>query len=192
MFGSGVLVFTWLAFFILSYGFIKLPKYFAVWLCVLVPIIAIIGTSLQSQKLGHAVVAASGQIDYPIYLNAPYRLATVLVGSLVAYIWTVFPYPITDRSLLGEKLGDIMFLLAKYQHCGYLIATLKMKGMEGDMGLKSSRGRQLQQVQHRLFQQIMTSIPALKMHALFQRFEVPIGGAFPVRRYMIILQEVTR
>ena len=33
---AGVLVMTWLAFFNLSYGFIKHPKYFVVWICVLV------------------------------------------------------------------------------------------------------------------------------------------------------------
>ena len=187
-----MLVFTWLAFFALSYGFVKVPKFFVVWLCILVTIIAIIGSSLQSHKLGHAAAVASGQIDYPIYTNAPYRLATVLAGCLVAYIWTLFPYPITDRSLLGEKLGDLVFLLAKYHDCGHSIASLKMRGKEGDMALKTSPGRKLQKVQHRLFHEIMTLIPALRMHALFQKFEFPIGGRFPAGRYMAIMQDMTK
>ena len=187
-----MLVFTWLSFFALFYGFVKIPKFFAIWLCILVTIIAIIGSSLQSSKLGHKAILASGQIDYPIYTNAPYRLATVLAGCLVSYIWTLFPYPITDRSLLSEKLGDLVFLLAKYHDCGHSIASLKIREKEGDMVLKTSPGRKLQKVQHRLFCEIMTLIPALRMHSLFQRFEFPIGGRFPANRYMAITQEMIK
>ncbi|RAH73279.1 uncharacterized protein BO66DRAFT_315857 [Aspergillus aculeatinus CBS 121060] len=188
---AGVLVFTWLAFFALSYGFIKVPKFFAVWLCILVPVVAVIGTSLQSQKLGHAAVVASGQEDYPVYLSAPYRLLTVLAGCGISYFWTCFPYPITDRGLLAEKLGDFMFLLAKFQDCGHAIASLKMRGLEGDMLIETSPGRRLEKAQYRLFNQIMTLIPPLRMHALFQKFDLPIGGRFPIDTYMAIMKEAT-
>jgi hypothetical protein len=67
-----------------------------------------------------------------------------------------------------------------------------MRGEEGDMALKDSPGRKLQKVQHRLYHEIMTLIPALKMHALFQKFEFPIGGRFPVNPYMAIMQEMTK
>ena len=189
---AGVLVMTWLAFFNLSYGFIKHPKYFVVWICVLVTIIAIIGSALQSKKLGHDAAIASGQVDYPIYLNAPYRLATVLGGCVVAYFWTLFPYPITDRGLLGRKLGNMLFLLAKFHDCGHARVSLRMRDKEGDMALKTSPGRMLQKVQHQLFHEIMTLLPELRMHALFQKYEFPIGGKFPIERYNTVMKEVTK
>lgn len=69
-----------------------------------------------------------GQEDYPLYLSAPYRLLSVLAGSFIAYVWTVFPYPITDRGLLGDKLGDMLSLLAQFQDCGHSNASLKLRG----------------------------------------------------------------
>ena len=186
------MVFTWLTFFALDYGFVKVPKFFVVWLCILVTVIATIGSALQSSKLGRPAILATGQIDYPIYENAPYRLATVLAGCLIAYFWTLFPYPITDRSLLGEKLGDLLHLLAKFHDCGHSIASLKMRGKEADTALTNSPGRKLQKVYHRLFHEIMTLIPALKTHALFQKFEFPIGGRFPANRYMAVMNEITK
>ncbi|GLB09893.1 hypothetical protein AtubIFM57258_005822 [Aspergillus tubingensis] len=195
---AGVLVLTWLAFFCLSYGFIKIPKLFAVWLCILVPIVAIIGIALQSEKLGHDTIVATGQEDYPVYLSAPYRLLSVLAGAFIAYVWTQFPYPITDRGLLGDKLGDILVLLAQFLDCGHSIASLKLRGLaqgEGMMTLDSPTNTsggvagRLARTQERLFQRIMTLIPPSRMHALFQRFDVPIGGRFPVGSYMSIMQE---
>ena len=186
-----MIVFLWLAFFALNYGFVKVPKFFIAWLCIVLTIIATIGSALQSVKLGDAI-KASGQINYPIYELAPYRLATIIAGCFIAYFWTLFPYPITDRGLLGEKLGDLLHLLAKFHDCGHSIASLKTRGKEGDMALKSSPGRKLEKAYHRLFHEIMTLIPALKMHALFQKFEFPIGGRFPANRYMAIMKEMTK
>ncbi|KAI2964065.1 hypothetical protein CBS147323_6559 [Aspergillus niger] len=195
---AGVLTLTWLTFFGLSYGFLKVPKFFAVWLCTLVPIVAIIGIALQSQKLGHTTVVGMGQEDYPLYLSAPYRLLSVLAGSFIAYVWTVFPYPITDRGLLGDKLGDMLSLLAQFQDCGHSIASLKLRGPVKDddmMALDFSpspggggAGR-LAGTQEQLFQRIMTLVTPLRMHALFQKFNIPIGGRYPVESYMSIMQE---
>ncbi|GLA43630.1 hypothetical protein AnigIFM63309_001561 [Aspergillus niger] len=155
---AGVLTLTWLAFFGLSYGFLKVPKFFAVWLCTLVPIVAIIGIALQSQKLGHKTVVGMGQEDYPLYLSAPYRLLSVLAGSFIAY------------------------------DCGHSIASLKLRGPVKDddmMALDFSpspggggAGR-LAGTQEQLFQRIMTLVTPLRMHALFQKFNIPIGGRYP-------------
>ena len=153
-----------------------------------------------SRRSGHDTIVATGQEDYPVYLSAPYRLLSVLAGAFIAYVWTLFPYPITDRGLLGDKLGDILILLAQFYDCGHSIASLKLRGLvqgEGMMTLESSTNtggvaRRLTRTQERLFQQIMTLIPPSRMHALFQRFDVPIGGRFPVGSYMSIMQEAMR
>ncbi|GKZ63364.1 hypothetical protein AnigIFM49718_011437 [Aspergillus niger] len=195
---AGVLTLTWLAFFGLSYGFLKVPKFFAVWLCTLVPIVAIIGIALQSQKLGHKTVVGMGQEDYPLYLSAPYRLLSVLAGSFIAYVWTVFPNPITDRGLLGDKLGDMLSLLAQFQDCGHSIASLKLRGPVKDddmvaLDFSPSPGGggagRLAGTQEQLFQCIMTLVTPLRMHALFQKFNIPIGGRYPIGSYMSIMQE---
>ncbi|GLA06676.1 hypothetical protein AnigIFM60653_007616 [Aspergillus niger] len=149
---AGVLTLTWLAFFGLSYGFLKVPKFFAVWLCTLVPIVAIIGIALQSQKLGHTTVVGMGQEDYPLYLSAPYRLLSVLAA------------------LSSLKDDDMM--------------ELDFSPSPGGGGAGRLAGTQEQ-----LFKRIMTLVTPLRMHALFQKFNIPIGGRYPVGSYMSIMQE---
>jgi hypothetical protein len=58
----------------------------------------IVGYELQVRKIGvTAATATTGQPAYPIYELGPYRLATVAGGLAVAFFWTMFPYPITER-----------------------------------------------------------------------------------------------
>jgi hypothetical protein len=72
----------------------------------------ILGYELQVQKMGISLATASGQPYYPVYLLAPYRLATVTSGCFVAFIWTYFPYPLTAMSALRQQLGRSLYLLA--------------------------------------------------------------------------------
>ena len=39
---------------------------------------------------------------------APYRLATTMAGIFVAYIFTIFPYPISEGSEVRKDLGVAM------------------------------------------------------------------------------------
>ena len=93
----GIIVFLWLFIFIEMYGFLKYPRFIPIWLICIVTQVLIIGYELEVRQLGVAQATSNGQPYYPIYLLAPYRLACVAGGSFVAFFWTIFPYPISDR-----------------------------------------------------------------------------------------------
>ena len=90
----GVLVFLWLWVFAAFYFVIKFPRLVIVAIISLVTAVVIIGYELQVKKIGVAASTKNGQPAYPTYVLAPYRLATVVGGLLVAFIWTIFPYPV--------------------------------------------------------------------------------------------------
>jgi hypothetical protein len=54
-----------------------------------------------------------------------------------------------------------------------------MHGTEGDFNLKTSPGRRLEKVRHKIFGKLLLLLPSLKQHAEFQKFELNIGGKFP-------------
>jgi hypothetical protein len=82
--------------------------------------VLIIGYELEVRRLGVAVATSNGQPYYPIYLLAPYRLATVAGGCLVAWIWSYIPYPITAKSVLRRQLGESIYLLASKFHGSFV------------------------------------------------------------------------
>ncbi|KAJ4138006.1 hypothetical protein NW754_001365 [Fusarium falciforme] len=86
----GVIVFLWVFFFI-EYYFFKFPRFLTAVMMTILTQIVIIAYELQARRLGEAVATESGQPYYPTYLLAPYRLAVVTGGSLIAFFWTVFP-----------------------------------------------------------------------------------------------------
>lgn len=114
-----------------QHSVLKFPKVIIAAILGLVTTILIIGYELQVQKIGKAASESNGQPAYPTYELAPYRLATVLAGLFVAFIWTVFPYvwphdipswfsslttfasyPITESSELRRDVGKCLYLLA--------------------------------------------------------------------------------
>jgi hypothetical protein len=97
----------------------------------------------------------------------------------VAFIWTIFPYPLTDRSWLRKDLGSTLYLLANYYSIIHSTVGARMHDTEGDPSLKSSPGRRLEKARHNIFGKLLLLLPSLKQHADFQKFELSIGGKFP-------------
>jgi len=129
------------------------------------------------------VATSTGQPYYPIYLLAPYRLATVTAGSAVAFIWTFFPYPLTDRTWLRKDLGSALYMLANYYSTVQSTIETRMHGTEGDMSKKTSPGRRLERLRHKMFGKLLLLIPSLQQHADWQKWEPTIGGKFPRETY---------
>ncbi|KAJ8125782.1 hypothetical protein O1611_g7856 [Lasiodiplodia mahajangana] len=89
----GIFVFLYLFQAISIYFLLKFPHLIpGVVLCMVTQVL-IIGYELQVLKIGVALSESNGQPYYPIYELAPYRLATVAGGCLVAFVWTIFPSP---------------------------------------------------------------------------------------------------
>ncbi|KAH8668209.1 hypothetical protein BGZ60DRAFT_377054 [Tricladium varicosporioides] len=187
----GIIVFLWLFIFLEMYLFLKFPRFIAVWIVCIVTQVMIIGYELQVRKIGVAAATASGQPYYPIYELAPYRLACVAGGSFVAFIWTIFPYPISDRSWLRRDLGSTLYLLANYHSIVHSTIDARMHGTEGDMDLKTSPGRRLEKVRHKVFGKLLLLLPSLEQHADWEKWELTIGGKFPRESYENITLRAT-
>ncbi|KAI7972283.1 hypothetical protein EIK77_003354 [Talaromyces pinophilus] len=153
----------------------------------LLTIIIIIASEMEVAKLGEHAVEAGGQPYYPTYLLAVYRLAVVLGGVVVAFIWTIFPYPISDHSVLRRNLGASLYLLAKYYSLTHETLIARARGDEGDMTLKSSAGRRLEKARHKAYANQSMAINGLRSYADSIKWEIQVGGRFPRDQYERII-----
>ena len=101
----------------------------------------------------------------------------------MAFIWTIFPYPISDRSWLRNDLGSSLYLLANYYSVVHSTIGARIHNIEGDRSLKSSPGRQLEKARHKIFGKLMIILPSLQKHADWQKWEISVGGKFPRETY---------
>ncbi|KAI9758725.1 MAG: hypothetical protein M4579_002900 [Chaenotheca gracillima] len=204
---AGILPFLWFFTCIEMYFLIKYPRFVAIALITMVTQVLIIGYELQVRKVGLKVASSNGQVFYPIYLLAPYRtyhvpingsehnsydpgLACVAGGSLVAFFWTIFPYPITARSHLRRSLGASIYLLANFYSCVHTTVGLRLNSLEGDPNNKHSPGRRLEKYRLKLFAKELVLLLSLQEHSAFSVWEPSVGGKFPKETYDIIIEKV--
>lgn len=98
----GIIVLFWVFISLGFYDALKRLDLIIIGHINVVTVTIIIGDELQIRKIGVAVATSNGQPYYPIYELDPYRLATVIGGLAVAFVWTFFPFPITERSALRQ------------------------------------------------------------------------------------------
>jgi len=145
-------------------------------------------TPLQVDQLGIAVeTSSSGQPYYPIYLFGPYKLLTVIVGCTIAFIWTIFPYPITSRSQVRKLLGQGLFTLANFYSCMH--TTIEVWINESQTGIHSSP-HLLAETRKKLFSDEMTLITAMRSLSQLTVYEPPVGGKFPKSTYDTIISDI--
>lgn len=147
---------------------------------------------LQVRKIGERAATANGQLYDPIYLLAPYRLASVAGGIAVAFIWTFFPYPMSEHSALRQSLGSSLYLLANYYSIVHETVFARMSGQDGDALNKSSAGRRLTKARHLVYSKQQVMIGGMRTYAGFLKWEVPIGGRFPKENYLAIIPYVQK
>ena len=188
---AGTITLLWVVIFTEMYFFLKFPRFIAAWLVTMVTQVLILGYELQVRKIGIAAASTSGQPYYPIYELAPYRLACVAGGSFVAFIWTIFPFPLSDRSWIRKDLGNTLFLLANYYSVVHSTIDARLHDTEGNMEHKASPGRQLEEVRYKIFGKLMLLLPSLQQHADWQNWEPTIGGKFPREAYEAITARST-
>jgi len=190
---AGVLVFFW---FFVAWGFfivLKYPRFIQVGMIYSVTNTLIIGYELQVRKIGVQRSETNGQAYYPIYELAPYRLATVAAGIFVAWIWTIFPYPISEHSELRRNLGSSLYLLANYY--SVVIETVKFR-IRGDfhdfeaIGDKQNPAKKLEKIRQTVFSKSVLVLQGLRTHSDFIRYDVPIGGRFPRQNYDRIIARI--
>ncbi|KAL2160454.1 hypothetical protein VTH06DRAFT_1142 [Thermothelomyces fergusii] len=188
----GVIVFLWLSIFISYYFFLKFPRFLPAILITIITQVLVIGYELQVLTIGKEASEQSGQPFYPTYLLAPYRVACVAGGSFVAFIWTVFPSPLTDRTWLRRDLSATLYLLANY--FGVLGTTVRsnVNGTAGDVNTPGTPAHHLFKVGRKIFGKVMLLIPSMSQHSEWQKWEPTIGGKFPREAYDNIIMRSTR
>ncbi|KAK4631867.1 hypothetical protein CLAFUW4_02908 [Fulvia fulva] len=187
---AGVIVLFFVALHGGVYILLKYPQYTPIGMISQVTVSLIIGYQLQVQKLGIAVATSNGQAYYPIYELGPIRLATVAVGLFVAWIWTIFPYPISEHNQVRKNLGSALYLLANYYSVTHETVRLRLRGEMGNMALEDSPGRRLDKARNKLFGKANLAIQGLRAQSAFLKFDIPIGGKFPRKQYQAIVNQL--
>ena len=188
---GGVLPMFWLFTCIPFYFLLKFPRFTIICLLTSVTQVLILGYELQVRKIGVILSTSNGQLYYPVYELAPYRLACVAGGMAVACFWTFFPYPLTTRSAMRKDLGASLYLLANYYSCVHTTTTLRLAGTSSDME-KGSAGQKLEKARVKVFAKQMALIAGLQAHSSFIKWEPSFGGKFPKQKYENILKGVQR
>jgi hypothetical protein len=129
--------------------------------------------------IGLKLATATGQPHYPMYKIAPWRLLTVAGGVVVGYIWTIFPVPITEGSVLRRDLGTSLFLLANYVSSTTSTVEQRIKDKEGDMSVTTSQGRRLQKMRQKVLQKQLALLNSMRQNLAFMAWEPRFGGDFP-------------
>jgi hypothetical protein len=113
-------------------------------------------------------------------------------GCLVAYIWTIFPVPITERSILRRDLGGSLFLLANYVSSVTSTVDQRLRDKEGNMGVSSSPGHKLQKMRQKVLQKELAILNSMRQNLAFMAWEPSLGGDFPKETYRTIINEVQK
>lgn len=187
---AGVIV----MFFIFMHPFawlkLKKPAYIPVGMIGQITMSLILGYELQVRTLGVAVATSNGQAYYPIYQLGPIRLATVLAGLSVGWVFSWFPYPVSEAGQVRRQLGSALYLLANYYSCMHETLRLRLRNELGDMDKKDSPGRKLEKARNKLYSKTTLTINALRAQAGFLKFDIPIGGRFPRVQYQRLINHL--
>ncbi|KAF2758020.1 hypothetical protein EJ05DRAFT_438934 [Pseudovirgaria hyperparasitica] len=189
---AGTLVFLFIA--MLGFGWIVVvkSKYLLVGLIAAVTTVICVGYELQVIELGLEVATSNGQDYHPLYLLVPIRLATVSAGLLVAYIFTIFPFPVTERSELRKDVGTTLLFAAHHYAIIQETINARARGDDGDMGSKASPGRRLQKERMRILAKILVLIERMRGESEMTRWQLPIDGYFPKETYDKIIATIDR
>ncbi len=166
------------------YIMLKHPKHLITAVISCVTIVLIIGYELQDKKVGTAVLTSNGQKYYHIYVLAPYRLASVIIGLSVAFIWTYFPYPVTTHATLRKDLGNTLYLLANYYSCTHSTVETRLRKTPTALNNpKNDPMYRLDKARHRVFDKLLVMLNRLREQSNFIRYEPVFGGKFPKKTY---------
>lgn len=171
---------------------VKFPAFFSIWFVALVAAIVMIGIELQTLKIGIANVEAAGQAVYAPYIIFPYRLAVVALGVVTAYIWTIFPYPISEHSELRENTAAVLYELSRYYMCIQQTVFARLRRDIGDADDEASPSARLQRALRRLFLKYGAKSAEAKKSYQFLDWEFSLGGRFPKKSYKEILAILDR
>ncbi|KAK6385065.1 hypothetical protein LTS17_002628 [Exophiala oligosperma] len=181
---AAIIPLLYLAFVCGFYVVLKKPKYLITGIISIVTLVLIVGYELQDLKIGTKLLTSNGQVYYHIYVLAPYRLATVVIGLTVAFIWTYLPYPVTAHATLRKDLGATLYLLGNYYACTHSTVEMKLRlGARANDADKKSPMRKLDKARVQCFGKMLGMMNRLREHSAFTVYEPTFGGKFPKQTY---------
>jgi hypothetical protein len=208
----GVLIFLWLFLFITYYFFAKYPRFFhAVIICIVTQVV-VLGYELDVLLIGPEAQQTSDQPFYPYvplstlltllwkgslgqlttsyrtYLLAQYRLACVAGGCFVAFIWTIFPFPLTDRTWLRRELSAALYHLASQFAIISSAIKFNVRGDAGDITKPGTPAHLLYKADSRTSTTTAMLLVSSTQHADWEKWEPTIGGKFPRETYEEIIR----
>lgn len=187
----GILVILYVFVALAHWILLKRPDLMIPGLISIVTCVMVIGYELQVRKLGEQLATSNGQPYYNITELGPYRLACVATGIAVAFIWTYFPYPITEHSALRTKLGGALYLSANMYSIMHETVMARIRGDGGDPEDKANPSHQLLKARNKVFAKQMLALQALRQHSAMVSYEFPLGGKFPKKDYDAIIAHVS-
>lgn len=170
----------------------RFPALFSIWFVGFIAAIVMIGIELQTAKIGEETVKQSGQSVYAPYIIFPYRLGVVALGVITGYIWTVFPYPISEHSELRENTAQIMYELSRYYMCIQQTVFARLHRDLGDADDTASPSFRLQVALRRLFLKYRGLSAGAGKLFQFLDWEFSLGGRFPKKTYREMLNILDR
>lgn len=135
---------------------------------------------------------SNGQPAYSTYLLAPYRLAVVCGGLFVAYFWTIFPYPISESTLLRKDVGASLYLLANLYSVVHETVRSRVQKIDGDSTVKGTRGYHLEKARRQVFAKLVSLLTTLQQNSAFSKMQLRVGGRFPREEYDGLLESIRR
>ena len=145
----------------------------------------IIGYSLEVSKLGVATAQVTGQAYLPVYKLAPFRILVVLIGVVLAFIFTVFPYPILSKDILRRDVSKQFHLLSDMFALTQARLGIAAAWEKKDVGMLT---RALQKVSIRII-----ALQALcQANLINTSFEINLHYRFPKEIYGEILSSMQR
>ncbi|KAK5111110.1 hypothetical protein LTR62_005309 [Meristemomyces frigidus] len=189
---AGVIVFLWAWIFGAFYFVIKFPKFLVVALLSLVTAVLIVGYELQVKKIGVQASTSNGQPAYPTYLLAPYRLATVAGGLGIAFIWTIFPFPVSESTELRKDLGASLYLLSNFYSIVHETVRSRVSGKDGNAKTKGTHAFYLEKARDAVFSKSVFLLNNLNTNAQFSKFQLRVGGRFPREEYEGLIEASRR
>jgi len=72
----------------------------------------VVGYALEVSKIGIAASEETGLPYFPVYKMAPLRILVTFIGVILAFIFTMVPFPITSKEVLRQDIARQFQLLS--------------------------------------------------------------------------------
>jgi len=109
---------------------------------------------------------------------------------LIALFWTYFPYALTARGVLRRRLGESVYLLAKYYTTVHTTVSWRLQDLGGDPKIKGTPAYRLQKTRLKLVLKQLAVLGEMRGHLEFTKYEFSLGGQFPKDQYAAIINKI--